>query len=266
MTWYQRVQRKDGSFAYPGMPEGDEARVAALRIPPAYTDVFVNARPNAKIQAYGRDKKGRKQIIYHPSFVKKRAQQKYARMEELNKRMPALEARLARDVEKGHECAIVLSLIINCGFRIGSEKYLRLYGSYGLTTIEVHHVKPQRHGVLITFVGKKGVINTSVSTDRAVNRFIKKRIRRANPKDRVFNCSARDVNAYLHAVDGEITSKDLRTWRANVLFVEAMRDPAVAGAKHPEREALKRVAAELHNTPAVCRKSYVDPDLMRAVI
>jgi DNA topoisomerase-1 len=224
--------------------------------------VFVNARPNAKIQAYGRDTKGRKQIIYNAAFVRKRARAKYARMEALAARMPALEQRLAKDVQKDIDCAVVLSLMLGCGFRVGSEKYLRLYGSYGLTTLEARHVKPQRSGVLITFIGKKAVVNTSVSEDRAVNRFLKKRIRRAKPSDRIFKCTASDVNAYLREIDGKITSKDLRTWRANALFVEAMRDPEVAAARHPERAALKRVAAALHNTPAVCRKSYVDPDLV----
>jgi DNA topoisomerase-1 len=76
--------------------------------------------------------------------------------------------------------------------------------------------------------------------------------------------SSEDVNAYLRETTGEdFTAKDFRTWGGTVLALSALLE---AGPWETEREAnkavveaIKRVAGELGNRPAICRKYYVHP-------
>lgn len=69
---------------------------------------------------------------------------------------------------------------------------------------------------------------------------------------------AEDVNAAFKALAGETyTVKDMQTWAATVTAAVALADNVEA--KNPEKEAISVVAEQLGNTPAVARRSYVDP-------
>ena len=75
-----------------------------------------------------------------------------------------------------------------------------------------------------------------------------------------------DVNAYLRdCMGGDFTAKDFRTWGATeaafrqlaaIACEDAVSDTAAAGVC---RDVCTSVAGLLGNTPAVCRKSYIDP-------
>jgi DNA topoisomerase I len=266
MTWYIRV----GKDTYEGLPAHEPARsealahIAALHVPPAYVDVHINHNPNAKIQAYGFDAKGRKQTLYHPNYVKQRAAAKFRRVRQImDKYMPIIQKDIARDATKDiarQHVAIALLLMLHCGFRVGSEKYRRAYGTYGITTLERRHFKRIRGGFEISFVGKKGVVNEAMCTDPIIKRFLAKRLKALErPSDPVFECTAKDVNAYLQEYHPSITAKDVRTWNANQLFREWMQRPEVRAAPNPVKEAIRKVSHHLHHTAHVCQKSYVDP-------
>jgi DNA topoisomerase-1 len=73
-----------------------------------------------------------------------------------------------------------------------------------------------------------------------------------------------DVNAYIKSAAGDgFSAKDFRTWTATVLAAVALGAMPVPEGKTARRrrinDAVKGVAAFLGNTPAVCRRSYIDP-------
>ena len=75
-------------------------RIASLAIPPAYTNVWICAKPNGHIQATGRDAKGRKQYRYHARFREVRDSTKYERMLDFAAALPAIRERIDADLKK----------------------------------------------------------------------------------------------------------------------------------------------------------------------
>jgi DNA topoisomerase-1 len=253
------------------------SRVQSLHIPPAYTDVVIYTREEDKIQAYGFDAKGRKQTLYAKWFVEQQSAIKFDRVMRLKQTMQKIThdvnktlkdaiakidiAYTAKEIKKVHIC-LVIKLTMLCNFRIGnhSEK------AYGLTTIQWRHVQFDKNTVAFSFVGKKGVLNEAVCKDQKVMKLLKYMSDGANPKDAVFGISSSQVNTYLKSFDEDISSKDIRTWQANALFMKYFMKSAntssTCSLKKRQHEALKHVARALHNTPAVCKKSYIYPEFL----
>jgi DNA topoisomerase-1 len=82
-----------------------------------------------------------------------------------------------------------------------------------------------------------------------------------------YNVTSSDVNAYLREISGEdITAKDFRTWHGTVLAAMALQEfqkfDSEAGAKRNIRDAIQKVAARLGNTPTICRKCYIHPEII----
>jgi DNA topoisomerase IB len=74
-----------------------------------------------------------------------------------------------------------------------------------------------------------------------------------------------ELNGYLREIFGmEVSAKDFRTWHATVLAAVALaerapdRDRSARARRSAEVAAVREVAAELGNTPAVCRASYIN--------
>ncbi len=221
--------------------------IKSIKIPPAYKDVIINDNNNKKILAFGYDSKDRKQVIYNPEFVKKNNNKKYKRYLYLCKNINKLKKKINSDLngnnEKNKEIAIVIFLILNCGFRIGNDIYLKNNNSYGITTLEKKHikfVKPDK--MIIEFNGKKNVLNKSICKSKIIYDYFKTK------SNKLFDITSLDVNDYLR--DFNITSKDLRTWNANELFNKYIKYNKV-------NQAIKMVAKKLHNTPSVCKKNYI---------
>lgn len=240
-------------------------------IPPGYTNVKVFKNPASKVYAYGYDKKGRKQIIYNSWFIEKQRKKRFKHIIGLRPWIKALKDKIQKilgsskvDVaSKQVQIAIILKLLMLCNFRIGNTKYLKEHGSYGLTTLMWKHInienKPAQ--LSIEFIGKKGVVNKSVCSDPLVYKLIVN-MHQKRKADQVFRVSSAEVNAYLSDFGG-MTSKDVRTWHANYLFVKYYKQAEKDGATESKSKsyALSKVAEELHNTPAVCKKNYLLPDL-----
>ena len=250
-------------------------RASKLRIPPAYHDVHINKDSNAKLQAYGYDDKGRKQYIYHADFIKKQTDAKFERMKLLDNTI----ARIWKDINRSLKLpnkeltkgiSVILYLLIECNFRIGSERYAKEHEHYGLTTLMTHHLTVRKDGcVFISFVGKKGVVNEGICNNPHVVEYLRYMKRRKKHDDPLFTygnndvpINASDVNNFIKNYDESLVCKDIRTWRANQLFLDAMELPDVLNSNNPEKAALKIVAEMLHNTPAVCKTSYVHPQLI----
>lgn len=288
--WYQRLEKPDGTFFYLDVDRQTEVtaqdeldRIEEMRIPKAYQNVMIHKNRRAKVQAYGYDARGRKQVMYASWFVQKQANKKYAKVLVIDEYMPKLIERMKHDIGRTRDTvekqvAVVLYLMIACGFRIGNEKYLAENKSYGITTLEVRHVRvsAKDKSIRIEFIGKKGVHNAStINHDDAplIYAFLKKAVRNKAKEDRVFTgLSSDDVNAYLRHIHPDMTSKDIRTWNANNIFLSQImnasssspscRAKSVAHVTRAINVAVDKVAQHLHHTRDVCKKNYLHPDFM----
>ena len=260
------------------------ARIKALVIPPAWTKVWICPQEDGHIQATGRDVRGRKQYRYHARFREVREETKYERMMQFAEALPAIRARIDEDLSKPglareKVLATVVRLLEITLIRVGNEEYARENGSFGLTTMRTRHVDITGTSVKFRFRGKSGKEHAVKVHDRRLARVVA----RCNdlPGEVLFqyldddgqrhSVESDDVNAYLHGISGaEFTAKDFRTWAGTVLAAQALKALEVfdtkAAAKKNIVEAVKNVSSRLGNTPSVCRKCYVHPQIFDAYL
>ncbi|WP_044559337.1 DNA topoisomerase IB [Azospirillum sp. B4] len=284
-----RRQRSGSGFRYrsaDGAPVRDQAllaRIKALVIPPAWTDVWICADANGHLQATGRDAKGRKQYLYHPAFRQARDGAKFQHLLAFARRLPRIRDRVARDLARpglprDKVLATVVHLLGTTLIRVGNADYARANKSYGLTTLRSAHVSVEKSSLRFDFKGKSGKLWRLKVTDRRVARIVK--ACQELPGQSLFQyldddghrheVSSADVNAYLNAATGGrgegVTAKDFRTWAGTVMMALALNDsPAPTSPTHGRRmvnAALKQVAARLGNTVTICRQCYVHPVVM----
>jgi DNA topoisomerase IB len=279
-----RRRRRGRGFSYEdaeGRRIGDEetlARIGELVIPPAWEEVWICADPLGHIQATGLDAAGRKQYRYHDRWEQRRAARKYEDMREFARLLPKLRRAVSADVgldgmprERALACAVRL---LDLGFfRVGGEEYAETNESYGLATILREHVSMQGEEMVFDFPAKSGQRRVqSVRDGEAIAAIETMRRRRSGPDDLLAfkqggswrDVRSDDINAYIQERIGDgFSAKDFRTWHGTVLAAVALAgEPAprseVAG-KRTIVAAVKQVAEALGNTPAVCRRSYIDP-------
>jgi len=237
--------------------------IKSLKIPPAYNNVKISKKLNSKILAFGFDSKGRKQVIYNQCFINKRCQEKYNRMFEnldiFNKINKDIIQNLKAKNEKDKKIAIIIYLIINCGFRVGNKKYEKENNSYGVTTIKYKHITFENKKIIIDFIGKKGVRNVGYCDNKHIYKYLNDKKIEHRDDDYIFeNIDSSDINSYLKTFSENITSKELRTWNANTIFINEALNNNI-------NDAFKYVSQRLHNTVAVCKKHYIDPNIIKLV-
>ncbi|WP_304619371.1 DNA topoisomerase IB [Paracoccus sediminilitoris] len=264
--------------------KAERKRLAAMAIPPAYDDVWICPDPRGHIQATGRDAKGRKQYRYHPDFREVRDSAKYDRMLDFAKALPALRAQVDQDMSRrGMPAEKVLGTIVylleHTMIRVGNSDYVKQNKSHGLTTLRDRHVSFDGNRIRFRFRGKSGKEWDLGLRDRRVARIV--RAAQEIPGQHLFQyldedggrhqVSSSDVNAYLRDISGrQITAKDFRTWTGTVLAALALSEyekaDSDAAAKRNIRDAIEIVAARLGNTPTICRKCYVHPQIIDAYL
>jgi DNA topoisomerase-1 len=243
-----------------------------MKIPPNYMNVMINSfDKNKKILAYGYDSKGRKQVIYNVKYVMKKNKLKYDKMMHFEKNN--IFKKIVHDTrnniknksdKKIKEICIIIYLIINCGFRIGNKKYRDENKSYGISTIKFKHIDVNTNDIDIKFVGKKGVLNVSKCNHKEICEYLKGKKKIYGSEDNVFeNIESTDVNKYLRKYDEKITSKDLRTWNANQMFILYINKNIKDNVKNPIKKSIEYVACKLHNSYAICKKNYIDPSIIK---
>ena len=281
-----RRRRAGRTFRYStasGRPVRDPrelARIRSLAIPPAWTEVWICAAPDGHLQAVGRDARGRKQYRYHPAWRALRERTKYDRMRAFARALPRIRRRVERDLARSglpreKVLATVVRLLELTRIRVGNPEYTRENGSYGLTTLRNRHVEVRGAKLRFHFRGKSGRIRDvaveSPRLARVVRRCLEIRgqelFQYVDDDGSIRSVSSGDVNDYLREISGdEFTAKDFRTWAGTVLARGALEkcSPArnAAEAKRNVVRAIAATAAELGNTPAVCRKSYVHPGIL----
>lgn len=273
--------------------------VTSLRVPPAYDKVKINLVKGNKLFAYGIDEAGRPQYIYNACFVRKQTAKKYCKLIKFERKLPLINERIDKLVGQkkwnmNKVIAIILRIILHCNFRVGNDIYRRKYNSFGITTVTRKHLSFGGDGtVRIKFIGKKGVENDCTIRDKglvsAMRRIEKNNRANGNGNGNgnggnggnerpyfTYNdektgelkvIKATDVNDFLGKF-GQFTSKDYRTWAANVaLLGELCKSVRQMGKTKTARnkdlkDIIENVAVRLHHTPAICKKSYIDNDLL----
>ncbi|GAB3584627.1 DNA topoisomerase IB [Amycolatopsis endophytica] len=284
-----RRRRSGRGFRYftpEGEPLRDEEtlrRVKNLAVPPAWREVWICPHPNGHIQAIGVDDAGRRQYRYHDQWRQARDEEKHDRVLELAKRMPKWRRRVAGDLARpglGRDrvLATALRMLDRGVFRTGSEEYTEEHGTYGAATLLQEHVTVKRDVLTFCYPAKGGIQRDITITDPELAAAVKALRRARTGSDRLLAYRTRegwhevhadDINERFKEIAGDgFTAKDLRTWNATVLAATAfaVADPVTSqrGLKRAQAAVMREVSEELGNTPAVCRKSYVDPRVVRA--
>lgn len=279
-------QRSGRGFRYlgpDGAPVRDRealARIGALAIPPAWTNVWISPTANGHIQATGRDARLRKQYRYHPRWRQFRDETKYERMVLFGEMLPALRERVARDLAlsglpKARLLAMIVRLLEKTLVRVGNEEYARANGSYGLTTLRNRHVEVDGAAIRFRFKGKGGIPHDVELTDRRLARLVQ-RVRDL-PGQGLFQyldesgqaqpIGSEDVNQYLREITGQdYTAKDFRTWAGTLMAAELLAQVGADGKSEKElaKEAVLAASTRLRNTVAICRKCYIHPAVLQA--
>lgn len=279
-------QRRGESFTYrdhKGHAVRDAAtlaRIKRLAIPPAWAEVWICPQPRGHIQATGRDQRGRKQYRYHADWRATQDETKFGRMIEFAHALPKIRRRVKRDLRlrgmpREKVLATVVRLLEATLIRVGNDEYARHNRSYGLTTMHNRHAKVTGGRIHFDFRGKSAKHHEISLHDPQLARIVRRC--QELPGQELFayeddagqahDIGSQDVNEYLRAVsDGDFTAKDFRTWAGTVLAAIALREfEAFTHQKEAKKnvvQAIEAVARLLGNTPAVCRKCYIHPEIL----
>lgn len=270
--------RKGKGFAYHN-PKGnlieDSAtrdRIARLVIPPAWKNVWICPDPRGHVQATGRDAKGRKQTLYHPSWRSNREENKFHRVREFGAALPSIRKRVNQDLQKRglpkeRVVAAVVSLLEKTLIRVGNREYAKSNKSYGLTTLRCEHLELGSQELRFKFRGKSGKLHDVTCMDRRLTRVVRRvqdlpgesLFQYLDGDEEPVEITSGDVNEYLREATGsDFTAKDFRTWAATVEAARLRRDG------EERTSVIRAVARRLGNTPAVCRKSYIHPAIFES--
>jgi DNA topoisomerase I len=257
-------------------------RIRALAIPPAWTDVWICPWADGHVQATGRDAKGRKQYRYHARFREVRESTKYEHVVGFADALSAIREKVRehmalRGLPREKVLATVVHLLESTLIRVGNDDYAKQNNSYGLTTLKNRHAAVDGNEVRFRFTGKSGKQWSLRVRDRRIAKIIKacqelpgqELIQYVDEEGNCRDVTSTDVNGYLREITGkDITAKDFRTWAGTVLTAMALNElesfDSAAQAKRNLRAAIEKVSARLGNTPTICRKCYVHPEVLNS--
>ena len=264
------------------MPSESIDRCKMLVIPPAWEQVWICPAPNGHIQAVGTDDAGRRQYIYHEYWRLKRDKSKHDRVLQVASRLPRARRKVAVDLRlpgMPYERALATAFrLLDLGFfRIGGEEYAEVNNSYGLATIRKEDVSIEGKKVIFDFVAKSGQDRYVALADKLVRSAVGHLLAQQNEGPELLayrdgdswrDVTSTEINDYIKGkVGGEVSAKDFRTWHGTVIAAVILAGAnetatTVTKRKRAVSQAMKEVAKYLGNTPAVARKSYVDPRIV----
>jgi DNA topoisomerase-1 len=257
------------------------ARIRSLAIPPAYENVWICSNPNGHLQATGRDARGRKQYRYHPSWREHRDAAKFDHVLKFGRLLPRIRRRVAQDLRKAglpreRVLATIVRLLECTLVRVGNEEYARANGSFGLTTLRDRHVNVRGSKLTFEFRGKSGIAHSVSVNDPAVARIVRRcadipgqeLFQWVDEEGQRHRIDSADVNEYLREVTGgPFTAKDFRTWFATIEALQILRKTPLDGPAEAKKQVVATialVARRLGNTPTICRKCYIHPEVLTA--
>jgi DNA topoisomerase-1 len=287
-NWYRRVGTKEAGFHYEdasGKTVRDKPtleRIKALVIPPAWTNVLISPSPASKVQVVGHDAIGRLQYLYHETFRDRQQRKKFAKLLAFAEKLPFLRKRAKQDLRKpelskDRVLALIIRLIDEMAFRVGSEKSVEQYKTFGITTLRSKHVQVSDDGTIeFDFVGKHHIHHKRTLHDKKIVPILQdlkslrgaKLFKYVTDDGRIRTITGRDVNDYIkQSTDPSFTAKDFRTWVASVkAAVQLSKIGKTKGERSIKKNiiaAVKAVAEKLGNTVAVARNSYIHPKVLK---
>jgi DNA topoisomerase-1 len=215
-----------------------------------------------------------------------RSKEKFCNMIPLGKKINSITKNINKLLNldgfpKNKLIAIILKIIMKCHFRIGNPIGKNIYNSYGVSTINKTHIIDKKNYIIIDFIGKRGVQNIcKIKDKKLIKILIQLKNRTKNNKEQLFfyfdnnnnkfYLTSLDVNNWLKKF-GNFTTKDFRTWYANIFFIdEIMKNDSIpekiTHRKKIVREAIKKTAESLHHTVAICKKKYINMDIINLYI
>jgi len=288
-TGIHRAGNKERGFRYQGtdlekVSSADLKRIRDLKIPPAWSDVWINSVSGGAVQAIGRDAAGRLQYLYHVNHTRRQDAKKFQRVIKFAEALPKMRATVSSQIRqpglnKEPVMASILRILSTCFLRPGSQVYASENGSFGVATLRPRHVKVKGDVIEFDFPGKSGVRQVRELKDRQVAKVVRNLLRR--PSREVFkyqngngefvNVTRQHINDYIREVMGEkFSAKDFRTWAGTLVCACALaRQGCEPGEPSTQRkrkvvQAVKETADLLGNTPAVCRSSYICPEIIQS--
>lgn len=258
-------------------------RFRSLVIPPMWSDVQICKWEDGHIQAVGRDKKGRKQYIYHSEWERQRQLEKFEKIIDFGKQLKLIRKRALQDVcrqtwSKEKIVALLVLILDETGIRIGNKQYVHKNNTYGLTTLRRRHMTVEEGLLTFEFKGKSNKMREVTIEDDRLLRLIRKSaelpgyelFRFRDSSGKFVPIDSDDVNRYIKSTMGEeFYSKDFRTWGATRMAVELYPSALKVKEQQPRRSfvniLLRMVANELGNTPSVCKSYYVHPRIMQGI-
>jgi DNA topoisomerase-1 len=282
--WWRRCGTKRRGFWYEDAAgrritkEEDLQRISSLAIPPAWTHVRISPKAGSRLQAIGQDTSDRVQYLYHLQFTARQQRKKFEKIERFGEYLPALRRRTNEDITQeklSRECvlAVIVRLINELYFRVGSELSVKRYRTYGITTLRNRHLEIKRGGRLIfTFIGKHHIRHRRIVVDEELALLMNdikkiggsKLFNYLDEEGKARPVKPREVNDYIKAATApEFSAKDFRTWGGTLLAAIELAEMGAAEdeqqAKRNLVQAIRKVAERLGNTPTVCRHSYIHP-------
>ena len=289
-NWWRRKGTKSKGFKYfdkEGKQIIDEThleRIKSLVIPPAWKCVRISPFASSKLQALGIDTKGRIQYLYHQKFRQKQETKKFQKIEKFGEHLPNLRKITNEHIgldglPREKVLALMTRLINSLYIRIGSEKSVKQYRTFGITTLQNRHLEIGDGGKLVfNFVGKHHIKHRKVLVDEDLATIMQD-LKAVGGARKLFNyldengkahpIKPKDINDYLKSVTApEFSAKDFRTWGGTILAALELADLGKADEEKTLKKnilnAVKKVAEQLGNTPTVCRSSYIHPTVLKS--
>ena len=286
-TGFRRLGSPKRGFRYTSLnghaiTKSDLERINKLRIPPAWTEVAINAATTGRLQAVGKDAAGRWQYLYHENHTRQQDAKKFKRVTQFAQALPAMRSAIARDLKQPglhpeRVLACVLRILSSCSMRPGSDVYARDNGSFGIATLRKNHVNVKKDTIHFDFPGKSGVRQQRELKDHRIAKVVRSLLKL--PGRRVFqyqngegqfvDVTSNHINAYIKEVMGDrFSAKDFRTWAGTLICACALArvgnddEVSLTARKKIIVAAIKETSEALGNTPAVCRSSYICPQVL----
>lgn len=212
-----------------------------------------------KIYAYVIDNAGRKQYFYTKDYKEEKEEEKYKKFPRIIERVNNL---LSHCKKKDDEVSLAIMLMNECNFRIGHEKYKKLYGTNGTLTLNSSHMTKKSDGIEIEFAGKKKEINYCLVKK---NSDLYPRLLKIvdKPKTPLFKEIKYD-DVYDFLKEYKVRPKDIRQVSANRSFYEFVNKFQYNGEdKKSSKEYLKNIldktSTKMNHTATVCKNEYLMP-------
>lgn len=263
---------------------GDEQRIRALAIPPAWQKVWICPRADGHLQATGIDARGRKQYRYHAQWHAVRTLNNFHSLAAFARALPGIRRAVARELRRPglprpKVVAAAIAILEQTHIRVGNAEYAEENRSFGLSTLRDRHAVIQGNRLHLRFRGKSGKFHRLHLDNRRLVRIVQhcrelpgyELFQYLDESGQVHDLTSDHINDYLRTLAGaDFTAKDFRTWAGTVGAAVFLRDRCADAHRRPTKAALiaayDNAAAELGNTRAVCRRHYVHPAIGEAFL